>query len=221
MYDALNQSWEKMPSDAFVTSHLNCDEQYLPGALKGVLEAFQAHSAADIVLTSYFVVDARCRYICHRRPIVPWRWCSCYTCEMLTCACFHKADVFAAHGIRFDTRYRSLADMLMYREMVKRGLCVHAESGLVTSLFAVTGDNLGWSEVTREEWRRVWADMPRRGALLSWLCNKVSSARRRLADWFMSVPGEYMAYVEGGQRRTALSIKHPTSHWGCRSVSEE
>ena len=33
MYDALNMAWEKIPSDAGVTAHLNCDEQYLPGGI--------------------------------------------------------------------------------------------------------------------------------------------------------------------------------------------
>jgi len=40
MYDAINKGWMQAPDDADVIAHLNCDEQYLPGALGIVADYF-------------------------------------------------------------------------------------------------------------------------------------------------------------------------------------
>ena len=102
MYDALNKAWEKLPSDADITAHLNSDEQYMPGVLAKIAKEFELHPTADLLLGAHFVVDAQSRYICHRRPVRPWRWTSQAACEIITCTCFHKAESFAAHGVRFS-----------------------------------------------------------------------------------------------------------------------
>src|SRR5688572_33328672 len=46
MYDAINRGWQRAAGD--VVSQLNCDEQYLPGALQAVGEYFQHHPETDI-----------------------------------------------------------------------------------------------------------------------------------------------------------------------------
>lgn len=220
MYDALNKAWEKLSSDADITAHLNSDEQYLPSALKGVAEAFLRRPEADIVVTSYIVLDVGGRYICHRRPITPWKWCTQVVCEIITCACFHRVKPFIQHGIRFDTRFRSIADMVMYRDIVNCGVRVCAEPSLITSAFTVTGDNLGWSEVTDREWKVVYASMPAYAERVSWMIDKISSARRRFVDVWYSVPKSYALYLSAQEHRVRFEIKNPTSHWGCRSVAQ-
>src|SRR5262245_24738716 len=47
MYDAVNRAWRRSRGEFL--SYLNCDEQYLPGALAAVAEFFQAHPEVDIV----------------------------------------------------------------------------------------------------------------------------------------------------------------------------
>ena len=40
-----------------ILAYLNCDEQYLPGALAAVAEYFAAHPCVDMVLADTVVVD--------------------------------------------------------------------------------------------------------------------------------------------------------------------
>ena len=184
MYDALNKAWEKLPPDVDITAHLNSDEQYMPGVLARIADEFAEHSEVELVVGAYYVVDAESRYICHRRPVLPWRWTSQAACEIITCACFHRADAFMKHGIRFDTRFQVLSDMVFFRDLVNHCMKVRVLPELITSLFAVTGENLGWSDIAEYEWKVVLSGMPIGITRSRWLCNFVSSARRRWCDLF-------------------------------------
>src|SRR6202034_981314 len=60
MYDAINRGWKRAQGD--VVAYLNCDEQYLPGALKAVWDYFQAHPDVDVVFGDNLVVDDKGEY---------------------------------------------------------------------------------------------------------------------------------------------------------------
>ena len=221
MYDAINLAWEKMPSDAAVTAHLNSDEQYLPGALKGVAAAFETHARAEIVLGTYVIVDADSRYICHRRPVQPARWRSQTVCEIITCSCFHRADAFRRHGIRFDTRYRALADLVFYRDILNSKPCFCVQAGLVTSSFTVTGDNLAWTDRSQREWDNEMKSLPWYVSGRHGIAYRVNNLLRRIADARCEAPHSYSIYMPGGETREERAIKCPTAHWGMRTVSSE
>ena len=221
MYDAINRAWEKMPAGAAVTAHINADEQYLPGALAGVSAAFSAQPQADIVLGTYVIVDNDQRYICHRRPITPHRWTSATVCEIITCSCFHRAESFRAHGIRFNTKYRALADVVFYREIVNHGQRYAVCPELLTTAFTVTGENLAWSETSRREWEEEqrllpWYVTRRHGIAYRW-CN----LKRMLTDRRCIPPRSYSIFLGDSTARTVITINHPTCRWGCRTVSED
>ena len=217
MYDALNKAWEKIPSDADVTAHLNSDEQYLPSALKHVAMVFDRHSTADIVATAFIIVDAEGRYICHRRSVPATRFCSQVACELNTCSCFHKVTSFIRHGIRFDIRYRIIADMVMYRELMNYGVNVKSCPDLITSIFSVTGSNLAWVN-HRDAAETELADKEVSPAMLRFRLPIIrwSNMLRRLCDVFCSVPRAYSLYLADDSQRTEKRIKHPTAAWGMR-----
>lgn len=214
MYDALNQAWEKLPSDADITAHLNCDEQYLPHALKGIAAGFQRAPKADVVLASFFVVDKEGRYICHRRPIHPLKWVSRVSCEIATCSCFHKVETFTRHGIRFDTRYRSIADMVMYRDMVEADLQFYEMPELFVSSFAITGNNLAWTSVTQKDWTLFTSETP---LLKSWFNRNIpyrySGVRRILMELFHKSPRQYDVYTNKSLTRNLFHIEKPSPQW--------
>lgn len=221
MYDAINIAWEKMPADAFITAHLNSDEQYLPDALKGVADTFLRFSTAEIVLGTYIIVDAESRYICHRRPVKPARWRSQTVCEIITCSCFHRVDVFREHGIRFNTSYKALADMVFYRSIVAAQPVFCVQPGLLTSVFTVTGENLAWSAGADKEWKREMAALPWYVSRSHGISYRISNLLRRFADWFTPAPGNYSIYMPEQEVRRLISVNHPTAHWGMRTVSTD
>lgn len=214
MYDAINIAWSKIPADAFVTAHLNSDEQYLPGALKGVADAFLKETDAEIVLGTYIVVDSEGRYICHRRPVKPARWRSQTVCEIITCSCFHRVEPFQKHGIRMDTRYRSLADMVFYRTIVMRRprICVLPE--LVTSTFAETGYNLAWTHQSRKEWEAEMASLPWYVTRRHAFAYRCANLLRRICDVFCRNPRTYAIYGKKRIEREERVIETPTPKWG-------
>ena len=204
-----------------MTAHLNSDEQYLPGALKGVADAFDSNLKADIVLGTYIVIDADSRYICHRRPVKPARWRSQTVCEIITCSCFHRVETFLHHGIRFDTRYRALADLAFYREIVGSNVRFYLKPDLITSCFAVTGSNLAWGEAAQREWDAEMKSLPGHVVLRHGFAYRYANLMRHMVNGICAPPCCYAVYLPAQQVRTSISIKNPTAVWGRRTVSDE
>ncbi len=221
MYDAINKAWAKMPADATVTAHLNSDEQYLPNALSAVAQEFAKRPNVDIVLCSYFVLDADSRYICHRRPVRPTLWISQTVCELATCATFHRTETFRRHGLRFDTQWRIIGDLVLYRDIISTNPQFAVVPNLLTTSFTVTGNNLGWAKAVKEETARHLATLPPSLAKLHKLANITANIKRRSCDLWHKAPQHYSVYLPGETMRTEHRIKHPTSHWGCREQGEQ
>src|ERR1700719_1643600 len=55
MYDAVNRGIKRASGD--ILAYLNCDEQYLPGALKMVADFFAANPGAEAVFADTIVTD--------------------------------------------------------------------------------------------------------------------------------------------------------------------
>lgn len=220
MYDAINTAWAQMPPQADVTAHLNSDEQYFPGALAEIARAFRS-SRADIALGAYIIVDAESRYICHRRPVLPHRRTSVTVCEIITCSCFHRADHFRNHSVRFDTRYRALADVIFFRDLVNLRPRFAVLPKVFTGSFTITGDNLAWTETSRSEWAAYLRTLPWYTVKLHGLSYRIVNFLRMLRDCVCPAPRSYSIYLSDTATRTTRTIKHPTCRWGCRSRGED
>lgn len=220
MYDAINRAWDALPPEAEVTAHLNADEQYLPGALAAVAERMEGRPSADVAVGSYLVLDRDYRYICHRRTSLLSASFSRVICQIITCACFHRAEPFRQHRFRFDTSYRSLADLIFYRDILAAGTSVMLMPGLITSAFIVTGGNLSWTELTERERRRLFAELPRWLRVLEPLIRKLNNAQYLLCDCFCEKPKSYEVYCGDGNSRKLFTIRRPTVRWGMRTVGE-
>lgn len=220
MYDAINCAWAKLPADADVTAHLNSDEQYLPGALVGVARAMQQSPSAEVVLGTYIIVDAESRYICHRRPIMPHSWSSQTVCEIITCSCFHRVDVFRRHGIRFDAKWKAIADVVFYRDLVNAAPRFLVQPELLTSTFTVTGSNLAWTDTSRREWEELNAEMHPLVFKTHSFAYRWCNLKRRIRDVFCTAPQGYAIYMPGEEQRRRISIRKPTCVWGLRTQGE-
>lgn len=210
LYDALNKAWEHMPPQAGLTAHLNADEQYLPGALATMCRAMDAHPQAELITTTYLMCDEDGRYHCHRRPVQPHAWTSVLTCELMTCVCFWRAEALRRSGRKFDTGYRSLADVPFYRDVVASGTRILSLPRLITSVYTLTGRNLSWEPVTAAERARYSAAVPAWQRLLYPLSRRWVNLKRRLVDLRCPAPQESALYRGTDATRTAERISGPT-----------
>ena len=222
MYDALNIAWSKLPVDADVTAHLNSDEQYLIGALEKVGESLVSHPDADVMLTSHIAVSAQGNYVCHRRPVKPVRWISDTASVIQTCVCFYRADSFRRFDTHYDIRLRAMADMAMYKNLVRANCRFALCPELFTSIFAMTGDNLGWdSEIIKKDFEILRNDDP---AMTSWFNRhlpwRFCSLIRLLKDSLYPAPRSYDIFLEGEESRQQFAVDKPTARWGYRMGSD-
>jgi len=65
MYDAVNRGLRRASGE--ILSYLNCDEQYLPGALPAVGAYFKRHPEVEMVFGNCLVVGPQGEFICYRK----------------------------------------------------------------------------------------------------------------------------------------------------------
>ena len=213
MYDAINKGWEKAPASAEFLVHINSDEQYLPNALASVSQAFFAHPHADIVLGDALIIDAQGRYICHQTSVKPWAWISRYLCVVLTCTAFYRRRVITENGMRFDTSWRIVGDMVFFRQLMHRGfrfgLCDQP-----TSVFVDSGENLAIGQGHREEVARFRREYGGPLSRFARCIQKANTLRRVWKDWLLPPSRSYRIFLPNAVvERTFCEISRPSSLW--------
>src|SRR4051812_46934451 len=108
MYDAVNRGLKRASGE--ILAYLNCDEQYLPGALEAVAKTFAENPDADIVLADSIIVDAEGKFICCRKSLVPWRLMMWTYMPTLTSSIFFRRRVLEDFNLYFDTRWKDIGD---------------------------------------------------------------------------------------------------------------
>ena len=139
MYDAVNRGYRRATGD--ILAYLNCDEQYLPGALKTIHEFFEEHPDVEVALAHSLIVDAHGSYMCHRHLMVPHPRHVWYRFRVLTSSVFIRRKVIHERGIFFDTRWRDLGDfhwtMALMQNNVPMAIC-----DSIVAAFTDTGENM-------------------------------------------------------------------------------
>ena len=139
MYDAVNRGYRRATGD--ILAYLNCDEQYLPGAIKRIQEFFEQRPHIEVALAGSIVTDGEGNYVCHRHQMVPHPQGVWFRFPILTSGIFIRRKVIHERGIFFDTRWRDLGDfhwvLALMRSNVPMAVCPD-----FTSVFADTGENM-------------------------------------------------------------------------------
>jgi glycosyltransferase involved in cell wall biosynthesis len=216
MYDAVNRGFRRAQGE--ILAYLNCDEQYLPGALKMVGDFFDAHPEVEAVFADSVVTDSNGDYICHRPSLVPTKGSMWVRFPVLTAAIFLRRSVVHERGIVFDTKWRDLGDFWWIREFVLRGVRMAVLPEL-TSIFADTGDNMNLKENARRERVKKWEMTPRWVKLLQpyWMLH--FRVRLALRARTRRPPFDYSIYTMASPtRRIVFHAKQPTTFWKGRLV---
>jgi glycosyltransferase involved in cell wall biosynthesis len=217
MYDAINKGWRVAPEDADVIAYLNCDEQYLPKALKQVARVFVKKSPG-VVLGDVIVVGPSGEYYCHRPALIPLRPHVYVECMCLTCATFIDHRVFKSRNLLFDTSFKIIGDKKWYSDMTEKEIRFSYLKEYC-SIFTDDGNNLALDDRVWEERKRLHhTSLGAFRGILKWIA--IHDRLRLLTRWlFGRKPKKYLIFREPETKRQAIQLETPGLIWKTRESS--
>ena len=211
MYDAVNRGYRRATGD--ILAYLNCDEQYLPGALAEVEKFFLANPGVEVLLAGSIITDGAGNYLCHRPLLPPNPRHIWFRFPFLTSSVFIRRKVIHERGLFFDARWRDLGDFHWALALLRHRVPM-AAAGFFTSTFADTGDNMNMKPNAIREKAETAAMAPAwLRPLKPWWV--VSHRLRRLWHGHFNLgPTSYQAYTKASPaRRVAVEVPRPTAVW--------
>ncbi len=212
MYDAINRGLRRARGD--LLAYLNCDEQYLPGALAAVEEFFATHPEVEVLFADAVAVDTNCNYLWHRKMLRPLLWHT-WTCPLstLTCATFFRRSVIDQRKIFFNTRWRMVGDSDWVLNLFQQRVPM-AVLRRFTSVFTHTGANLSLAPKARleaEEFHRAAPGLLRAARPLVLAHHRV---RRLLGGIYSQAPFDFALYTpDNAAQRITRHVSEPTWRW--------
>ncbi len=212
MYDALNKGWSRSTGD--ILAWLNCDEQYLPGTLARVEDAFARHPEVDLIFGDALVIDPAGQLLCYRKH-APLRACWVMAARhlyILSCALFMRRRFFD-EGFRFNIDYRIVGDHELILRLLRAGYTARHLPGFLAT-FAVDGENLSTTPRALAESAQLGRATPRWVRALrlplnaSRLVLKAARGSYRAPD-----PLRYSIFADRIDRRTEFAASRPTWRW--------
>ena len=153
MYDAINRGLRRTTGE--ICAYLNCDEQYLPGALLRVAQYFRAHPQVEVLFGDALIIDSQGRALTYRRAISPTRrHLRASHLNVYTCATFFRRSVIEA-GHVLDPKWKSIGDVIWIDRMLASGIRMAILPELL-STFTLTGGNLSTDNPISEDEKRRW-----------------------------------------------------------------
>lgn len=207
MYDAVNKGLARARGE-FV-SYLNCDEQYLPGALDKVAAHFDAHPEIDVIFGNVLLVDPQGNLLAYRKGFQPrWPYIAVGHLYVLSCTMFLRRRLIDA-GARFDVRWKDVGDAEFVIRILREGARA-SHLGEYIAAFTMTGANMSTGPNARNETRRLRRSCPplvRAFALPIDLLRRIEKFAR--GAYFQRFPLRYSVYcgsdLSARREVTALS----------------
>jgi glycosyltransferase involved in cell wall biosynthesis len=213
MYDAVNRGLKKSSGD--ILSYLNCDEQYLPGALKSVGEFFDQNPAVEIVFADTVIIDPHGKFLCHRKAILPLKPHSMVSnnLSILTCATFFRRSVIEKRNLFFSSHLRDLGDA----EWVIRCLEQKVPMALLksfTSAFTDTGENMNLKPNAQREKKELFNAAPGWSRNSRHLIIAHHRLRKAVGGAYRQAPFDYSIYISASpEKRVSFHVSHPVARW--------
>jgi glycosyltransferase involved in cell wall biosynthesis len=211
MYDAVNRGYRRATGD--ILAYLNCDEQYLPGALQAVHEFFEAHPQVEVALAGTIITDGNGHYVCHRHQMVPHPQGIRFRFPILTSSIFIRRKVISERGIFFDTQWKDLGDYHWMLALMK-GKVPMAVCDTFTSVFADTGENMNLKPNAIREKKETEQMIPKWVQFFRPFWILQHRLRRLMAGHFSLKPMNYQIYtLDSPDRRVTIEVAKPTAVW--------
>ena len=215
MYDALIRGWEKGTGD--ILCWLNCDEQYLPGALKEVANYFCDHPEVEVLFADTIVIDAGGGYLCSRQVLIPQLYHT-WTCHLqpFSCATFFRSSLLKGRGISLDPTWKDVGDA----ELVIRLLRSHVRMGIVRryiAAFVDDGNNRNLRSLAQQERQTLTSHAPGWAQALRLVWMLLHRLRRLWHGHYWPRPFAYDIFTRASpNRRSHFAVLRPTFYWKTR-----
>ena len=148
MYDALTKGISRAAGD--VISHLNSDEQYLPGTLEFVQDFFTRNPKIEVLFGDAILIDADGKPLSYRRVVSPLR-SHTVACHLgtLTCSTFFRRTV-AERGLSYAGNWKDVGDAALILSWLNAGVKMAAIHRPL-AVFTFTGVNRSKEKIAKEE----------------------------------------------------------------------
>ncbi len=221
MYDAVNRGLKRTQGE--ILSYLNCDEQYLPGALAAVGELFQRNPEVEIVFGDVIITDPQGEFLSHRKSLLPISGHSRVSgnLSILTCATFFRRSVIESRGLFFNSNLRDLGDADWVIRCIEQKVPM-ALLNQFTSVFTDTGENMNSKPNAFREKRELYNAAPRWMKTLKGPIILHHRLRKLWSGSYLQKPFNYQIYTLGdaGKRKT-LAVSRPSGVWNPYSPERE
>ncbi|MDB6123738.1 MAG: hypothetical protein JWQ71_2731 [Pedosphaera sp.] len=211
MYDAVNRGLKRAEGD--ILAYLNCDEQYLPGALSGVINFFERHPRVDVVFGDFVVVNGDGDYSFHRKVQTPLKYHTWVShLSTFTCATFFRRRLID-EGFLFDPNFRDVGDGEWMLRLLKRGTRM-AVMRQFTSAFTMTGVNMSTRPNARREAAELFNSAPLWARKMRPMLIWQHRLRRLLGGIYQQKPFSYAIYSQASpQQRLVHKVDQPKFKW--------
>ena len=212
MYDAVNRGLRRATGD--IVAYLNCDEQYLPGALAEVARFFDEHPEVDVAFGDVVVVNEKGAYICSRPVVLPELWhTQVCTLGVFTAATFFRRSLLEKHQLFFNDAWRDTGDAMWVLELIRRGIRMAVLRRFI-STFGDTGENMNLKPNALAEQKRMRESAPGWAQKLAPLWVLGFRLRRLFAGVYWPRPLRYAIYTaDSPTQRREFSVGKPTFIW--------
>jgi glycosyltransferase involved in cell wall biosynthesis len=202
MYDALNKGFDRASGD--LLAWLNCDEQYLLGALAKAARYFTERPDADAVCGDTLLVDPDGRLLTYRKnPPLRQAYILADHLYVHSAAMFFRSGIFDS-GLRFNSSWKAVGDC----DFILRALRSGFRFGQIKNYLSactMNGENLSRQQAGVEElkaFRRLSPPLYRIGRP-AW--NALRYLEKFLRGGYaQAVPLEYELYTEESDRRSRI-----------------
>jgi glycosyltransferase involved in cell wall biosynthesis len=215
MYDAVNRGLKRASGD--ILSYLNCDEQYLPGALQAVGAYFDRHPQVDILFGDCLVIGPEGQFVCYRKIQLPSRpVVQVYALPTFTASTFFRRSLLDQHELFFDSKWLDAGDAEWVLRALDKGIRMDVLRQYL-SVFTDTGTNmdLGPNAQREKEWLKAaapaWARKLKPALVLR------HRIRRLLGGACRQKPFDYSIYtLNSPNKRVVHHVERPTFIWKSR-----
>ena len=213
MYDAINRGLGKASGE--ICAYLNCDEQYLPGALSWVADFFARQPETGVLFGAAIVVRPDGSYVCDRRVMVPTPLHTMVSgnLSVFTSSTFFRRTAVVDRGLLFDPRWKVVGDAAWVLKLLGAGLRMAATKRRL-SAFAETGGNLSADPKAAAEQAALAGTAPSWARRARPLVLALYRIRRLLAGAYSLEPHRYAIFTaESPEARKEFVVSRPGFRW--------